>query len=91
MSTTKSDAARERALARARAERRESGAGLPPGRDRPAVSGPVRGPAPVDDGVATLAARYLVDGYEPDEVAERLGVDRAWCRRIARRFSGGGD
>lgn len=91
MSNPDSEEVRARALARARVSRRESGGEAPPSRERPAPTGPVRDPAPVDDGVAKLATRYLLDGYRPDEVAERLGVDRGWCRRIARRLSGGGD
>ncbi|MEH1014580.1 hypothetical protein V6U90_15900 [Micromonospora sp. CPCC 206060] len=38
--------------------------------------------------MARLVTRYLADGYEPDEVAERLGVDHGWCRAIAARLRG---
>jgi hypothetical protein len=91
VSTPDSEAARERALARARAARRETATAAPLPRNWATPSGPARDPVPVDDVVATLAARYLIDGYKPDEVAGRLGVDRGWCRRMARRFNGGGD
>jgi hypothetical protein len=39
---------------------------------------------PLTDEVAAIARRYLADGYEPDEVAERFGIDRAWCRQAKR-------
>ncbi|MFU8849481.1 hypothetical protein ACNAW0_00580 [Micromonospora sp. SL1-18] len=81
--------ARDRALARARATRRETGDEPPPHRGRPMVARPPADAPPVDDRVATLATRYLVDGYSADEVAERLGVDRRWCRGIAARLRGG--
>lgn len=77
-----------RALARARAARRESGAEPPPRRHRPASAAPPPALPPVDDSVARLVTRYLADGYEPDEVAERLGVDHGWCRAIAARLRG---
>ncbi|MER7474888.1 DUF6011 domain-containing protein, partial [Micromonospora sp. NPDC000018] len=43
---------------------------------------------PVSDRVAAPAAAYLIDGYTADEVAERLGVHRGWCRAIAARLRG---
>ncbi|SCG15561.1 hypothetical protein GA0070610_1795 [Micromonospora echinofusca] len=88
MAGTQPETARDRALARARATRRETGAELPPRRSRPAATRPPAEAAPVDDAVAKLATRYLVDGYQPDEVADRLGVDRGWCRAIAARLQG---
>jgi hypothetical protein len=88
---TEARRARLRALHVDYRRRRESGGEAPPSRERPAPTGPVRDPAPVHDGVAKLATRYLLDGYRPDEVAERLGVDRGWYRGIAHRLSGGGD
>ncbi|MET8352609.1 hypothetical protein [Micromonospora sp. NPDC005206] len=80
--------ARDLALARARATRRETGAELPPRRGRSTVARPAADNAPVDDAVATLATRYLVDGYQPDDVAQGLGIDRGWCRAIAARLRG---
>lgn len=47
-------------------------------------------PEPVSDEIAALATRYLIDGYEPVDVAERLGVSRRWCERTARKFRPGG-
>lgn len=41
---------------------------------------------PVSDEVATMAVRYLRDGYEPADVAERFGIARRWCERMARRI-----
>lgn len=43
-------------------------------------------PKPTSDDVAALATRYLLDGYAPADVAERLHVSRKWCERTARRF-----
>lgn len=43
-------------------------------------------PKPVSDEVAALATRYLIDGYTPADVAERLAVSRRWCERTARKF-----
>ncbi|MBL6280121.1 hypothetical protein JMF97_28565 [Micromonospora fiedleri] len=87
MAGTEAGTARDRALARARAARRETGAELPPRRSRPSAPRP---PAaePVTDSVAALATRYLIDGYPPDDVAERFGVNRGWCRAIAARLRG---
>jgi DNA-directed RNA polymerase subunit N (RpoN/RPB10) len=33
--------------------------------------------------------RYLIDGYPPDDVAQRLGVNRTWCRRMIARLEEG--
>jgi hypothetical protein len=85
---TEPGTARDRALARARASRRESGAEPPPRRGRQAAAGPPAVAAPVDDAVAKLATSYLVDGYQPDDVAARLGIDRGWCRAITARLRG---
>lgn len=82
------ETARDRALARARATRRETGAELPPRRGRPPATRPPADAPPVSDRVAALATAYLVDGYTPEQVAERLGVDRGWCRAIAARLRG---
>lgn len=81
--TTVHDRARERA-------RRERGRPDPAltARRRPEnrAKPPKDYPPPVDDEVAKLATRYLIDGHEPAEVADRLGVSRRWCQRTARRF-----
>lgn len=75
-----------RALARARAERTTP----PPQFVRrnepklPMKDGPHADPATSD--IAALATAYLIDGYHPKDVSERLGVSRSWCERIARRF-----
>lgn len=44
---------------------------------------------PIDHGVAGIASRYLRDGYQPDEVAHRLGIDHGWCRQMTARLRGG--
>lgn len=80
------DPIRERALIRARREH-----GRP---DRPVDrtprrrGGPPVAPPPSDDAVATLATRYLVDGYTPDEVSTRLGVSLSWLVDRVRRLRG---
>ena len=89
MSTSKSESLRERALAVARSTARDSPAAMPPPPGRPAGAPPTRHPAPIDDGVATLAMRYLIDGYPPDDVAQRLGINRTWCRRVIARLKEG--
>lgn len=43
-------------------------------------------PPPADDSVAALATAYLLDGYEPKDVSERLGISRKWCETTIRRF-----
>lgn len=43
-------------------------------------------PAPSDD-VAKLAIQYLVAGYTPAQVSERLGISKRWCQKTARRFT----
>lgn len=42
-------------------------------------------PVPSSNEVATLARQYLVDGWEPEAVAERLGIEVKWCRKLAKR------
>lgn len=42
--------------------------------------------APADDGMAALASRYLVDGYTPAEVAEKLGVSVEWSTAVLQRL-----
>jgi hypothetical protein len=38
---------------------------------------------PATTEIATLARRYLADGYEPADVAERFGIAKGWCSRTA--------
>jgi hypothetical protein len=76
----------ERAKARARRERGRPAP--PPSRE------PKRGksakrqeyPEPASSDVSKLATRYLLDGYPPTDVAERLAVSRKWCERTIRRL-----
>src|SRR5574342_891270 len=75
-----------KALARARRERGR------PERERPLRKRrgkPTDWPPPTSDEVAALATRYLIDGHNPDTVADRLAVSRRWCRKTARRFHNG--
>ncbi len=79
-----SDRKHQLALKRAREER-----GRPEKvqRSKPAKS--KRGeqlPKPADDSVAALATAYLLDGYEPKDVSEKLGISRKWCETTIRRF-----
>jgi hypothetical protein len=48
---------------------------------------PADAPEPVDEQVSTLAKHYLREGWEPDRVADRLGVSRKWCRKQSRRLA----
>lgn len=43
-------------------------------------------PAPQTDEIAAMATRYLLDGYTPTAVAERLAVSAKWCRRTLDRI-----
>lgn len=83
---TPSERAHRLALARAR---REHGRPEPHRKQPPAPGAKARtaNPEPVDEDVATLAARYLRDGYRPARVAELLAVDRGWCERLGRRLA----
>jgi hypothetical protein len=44
-------------------------------------------PDPADASVAALATSYLIDGYEPKDVSERLGISRKWCETTIRKFA----
>lgn len=77
-----------KALARARRERGRPDR-LPPLRKR--GKKPTDWPKPTSDEVAALATRYLIDGYDPDVISDRLFVSRRWCRNVARRFNNGRD
>lgn len=80
--------AHTRALARARRERgRESSELRQAKQPKPKKRKQKQDyPKPVSDEVAALATRYLIDGYTPADVAERLAVSRRWCERTARKF-----
>jgi hypothetical protein len=43
-------------------------------------------PDPSSDHIAGLATAYLLDGYEPKDVSERLGISRKWCETTIRKF-----
>lgn len=84
---TPSDTIHERAKARARREK-----GRPDKRQQPvkACRTAARAkdhPPPQSDDIAALATRYLLDGHEPQAVADRLGVSRRWCRNALAQFT----
>jgi hypothetical protein len=75
----------QRAQQRARRERGRAPAELtrratPKDRRKP----PADYPLPADSEIANQARRYLLDGYSPADVAEKLAVSKAWCRTAAR-------
>lgn len=79
-----SDRIRERARLRAAKER---------GRPEPArrkekkrLTGKEQWPNPQTDDIAAFATRYLIDGYTPADVSERLRVSKRWCEKTARKF-----
>lgn len=71
-----------KALARARSERGRPY--KPPTKERRQAKQPKDHPPPATDDVAAMATRYLIDGHEPHDVAERLAVSRRWCERTAK-------
>lgn len=75
----------DRALAQARAQRgRQPAAPLAPkGKPKP----PKDFPEPADNAIAAMATRYLLDGHNPADVADRLGVSRRWCELTLHRFA----
>jgi hypothetical protein len=75
-----------RALARARSERGRPY--QPPTKERRQPKQPKVYPPPATDDVAAMATRYLLDGHEPRDVAEKLGVSRRWCERTAKTLCG---
>lgn len=77
-----SDRIHERAKARARRERGRPE--QPRHRERKQKANP-KPEKPNADEVATMARRYLVDGWDPKAVAEKFGIERRWCERLARR------
>jgi hypothetical protein len=42
---------------------------------------------PADERISDLAKHYLRDGWDADQVADRLGISRQWCRKHARRLA----
>ena len=84
-----SDRIRERAIQRARKER---GRPDPPRRkEKKRLTGKETWPPPQTDDIAALATRYLLDGYTPADVSERLRVSKRWCEKTLRRFGRGKD
>lgn len=81
---TPSDAIHQRAKDRARAE---NGRPEPPKPARKRKGAPTDWAEPQTDDIAKLATRYLLDGHDPNAVAERLAVSRKWCRKTARKFT----
>lgn len=82
--TPRTDRIHQRAQLRARREH---------GRPEQTPPRPPRGrrkdkdwPPPQSDEIASLATRYLIDGYPPADVAERLGVSRKWLQHTNRRM-----
>lgn len=80
---TETERIRRVALARARGEH---GKPMRPERRRKATDRKPRDLEPVNDEIASLAVRYLRDGYTAADVATRLGIARAWCEKTARRL-----
>jgi hypothetical protein len=83
--TTRSQAIHTRATLRANKER-----GRPepkPSRERKAKARPRDNPNPADEQVAWLAKHYLRDGWDADQVADRLGISRQWCRKTGKRLA----
>lgn len=79
-----SDRIHERARLRAR---RDNGRPDTKPRSKPGKSNPTADyPPPQDDRIAALASRYLLDGYPPATVAEKLAVSKRWCRRHLARL-----
>lgn len=70
------------AIARSRKERGRPERQAPRRKRKP----PKDWPPPQSDEIASLATRYLIDGYPPADVAERLGVSRKWCQRTDSRM-----
>jgi hypothetical protein len=75
--------AHARALDRARKER---GRPEKPTKQRRQTKKPKDYPQPATDAAAALATRYLLDGYTPEAVAEKLFVSRRWCEKTIRRL-----
>jgi hypothetical protein len=52
---------------------------------------PADHPPPADGQIANHARRYLLDGHSPADVADWLGVSRAWCHKAARSMNASAD
>lgn len=85
--STDSDRIRERAKQRAHKER---------GRPEPVrrktkkrLTGKEQWPNPQTDDIAAFATRYLLEGYSPADVSDRLRVSKRWCEKTARKFKRG--
>jgi hypothetical protein len=79
------DPRRDRALRQAREER-----GLPtplPPKPKRRDQKSTGYPKPTSDEIAAMATRYLVDGYTPADVSDRLGISRKWCEKTAAKFT----
>jgi hypothetical protein len=76
------------ARAVARAQRERGRAEKPPERRRKQHAKPMKYAPPTTDEIAAMATRYLIDGYTPADVSERLGISRKWCDKTAARFAG---
>jgi hypothetical protein len=74
----------QRAVARARRERGRP-ATPPPVKAR--STKPMKYPPPADASIAALATRYLLDGHDPQAVADRLAISPRWCRKTIARFT----
>jgi hypothetical protein len=75
----------QRAQLRARQERGRPPTGLRKSAKRDAK--PAKDyPAPDGAEAEKLARRYLLDGWEPDALSDRLGISRKWLRRAARKL-----
>lgn len=77
------EAARERALIVARRMKGRPDTSAKPKQRN--TNQQIEYPAPSDE-VAKLAIQYLVAGYTPAQVSERLGISKRWCQKTARRF-----
>ena len=77
----------KRAVARARAERGGPAPKLARKPKKTKGDKPTY-PPPQTDAAAAMATRYLIDGYTPADVSERLGVNRRWCEKTAAKFAG---
>jgi hypothetical protein len=81
---TDSDRIRERAKHRAHKER---GRPEPDKRkQKKRLTGKEQWPPPQTDDIAAFATRYLLDGYPPADVSDRLRVSKRWCEKTARKF-----
>lgn len=79
-----SESSRQRALLVARRMKGRPDTSRKPASSTPASKKrPEYGP-PQTEQVAEYARHLLWDGHRPDDVSERLGINRSWCRRASR-------